>query len=294
MAKTIGSFSGRTAALIVLSIVAVISLVGAVIMTVMSGGDAKEQGSASGSAQTQSGTKAGDEGGEDEGTGAAGDGQQGKDPRFPKAAPVQPQQGREIIAQMVRRQADDPRALGKLDAPVTMVEFEDFSCPLCAAFQVETAPQLLKYVDQGILRIEFHDMAIFDANYFSHIGAAGARAAANQGKFWEYVRASFKMSGSSHPQWNEKLALKVAKTAGVPDLEKFNNDVVSRETQQAVLDESNLARSVGLQGTPSFFINDRFISGAQDISVFEDTIKAAAAAAADTGAAAKPEDGSGK
>src|SRR5699024_10106368 len=100
--------------------------------------------------------------------------------------PQQDASQRAQIADMVeQREAGDPLARGRVDAPVVMVAFEDFRCPFCAKSSTETAPKLIdRYVDKGVLRIEWRDYPIFGEE--SKRAARAGRAAAKQDKFWEF------------------------------------------------------------------------------------------------------------
>src|SRR5690625_3658809 len=73
----------------------------------------------------------------------------------------EPAAGTEEMA-FVRRDADDPMAIGDVDAPVVMTEWIDLRCPYCAVFSRDTLPVLIEeYVETGKVRIEFHDVAFF-------------------------------------------------------------------------------------------------------------------------------------
>ncbi|HEV2377338.1 MAG TPA: thioredoxin domain-containing protein [Streptosporangiaceae bacterium] len=75
--------------------------------------------------------------------------------------------------------------LGRPGAPVTMVEFGDYQCTNCGAFARDTEPALVrKYVDTGVVRLEWRDFPWVDAQ--SVAAAVAARAAGMQGKFWDY------------------------------------------------------------------------------------------------------------
>src|SRR5699024_3517391 len=64
--------------------------------------------------------------------------------------------------EFVRREADDPKAIGDVDAPVVLTEWIDLRCPFCASFSRDTLPVLIEeYVDTGRVRIEFTDVAYF-------------------------------------------------------------------------------------------------------------------------------------
>ena len=71
---------------------------------------------------------------------------------------TQPEQTDDPLAQLARREADDPMALGREDAPVVMINYSEFQCPFCGKFARDTEPTLVRdYVDKGILRIEWRD-----------------------------------------------------------------------------------------------------------------------------------------
>src|SRR5699024_5603667 len=71
-----------------------------------------------------------------------------------------------------RRDADDPMAIGDVDAPVVLIDYSDFQCPFCGKFARDTAPELIdEYVDEGILRIEWRDFP-----YLGDDSWKGARA----------------------------------------------------------------------------------------------------------------------
>ena len=90
-----------------------------------------------------------------------------------------------------RRQAGDPLALGRVDAPVVVAEWGDFQCPFCRLFAVNTEPALLRqYVDTGRVRFEWHDYAYLGPE--SVLGARAARAAGRQGRFWEFHDALYR------------------------------------------------------------------------------------------------------
>lgn len=191
-----------------------------------------------------------------------------------------------FIKELTRNDSDDPRALGSIDAPVVMLEFADFSCPMCYRFQNLILPQLQSLIDDGTLRIEYHNLLIFDQDYQSSLGAKASVAAANQGKFWEFAQATAQFSqeqeestGDSHITWTDQIALQIATNAGVTDLDKFQTDYTSDQTSAQVTQESLMSGQLGLTGTPSFLINDRFLQGTQEASVFKTVIAAAKAQA---------------
>lgn len=177
----------------------------------------------------------------------------------------------EILRAEPKRDPADNRAVGKVDAPVVMIEFTDYSCPVCTHFAHETHDALQKLVDQGMLRIEYRDLVIFE-RYGSNIAAAGGWAAAEQGKFKEYRDAVW-AAAEGHAEYSVDSVVDLAKTAGVPDLEKFRASVESAETKAKVEAETKHGYELGLRGTPFIMINDTALSGAYPVDFVVRTIE---------------------
>lgn len=171
------------------------------------------------------------------------------------------------------RVANDARAVGRADAPVVMVDFSDYSCPMCARFAQDTEAGLQDLIDAGTLRIEYRDFVIFQ-DYGSDIAAAGAHAAANQGKFIEYHRAAFAAAETDgHTRYTADSVVALARTAGVSDLDRFRTDLTSGATTRAVSSETTHAQQIGITGTPFFMVNDTAFSGAQPLAFVRATIE---------------------
>ncbi|WP_258059166.1 DsbA family protein [Arthrobacter sp. B1805] len=172
-----------------------------------------------------------------------------------------------------RRAAGDPTALGEVDAPVVLIEYADYRCPFCGLFSRETLPPLVeKYVESGELRIEWRDLPVFGEQSFT--AAVAGRAAGEQGRFWEFNKAVFAEAPKrGHIDLPEERLLELAQEAGVPDLEKFRNDLQSEELAAAVTNDAREAASLGATGTPTFLVNDTPLIGAQPLAAFEQAIE---------------------
>ncbi|MEV6769136.1 DsbA family protein [Nocardia sp. NPDC051030] len=180
------------------------------------------------------------------------------------------------LAKLARRSATDPTGLGKVDAPVVMIEYSDFQCPYCRKFGLTMEPDLIaKYVDTGVLRIEWRNFPIFGDE--SQTAARASWAAGQQGKFWEMHKALFengpekKNTGVFTP---ERMA-EIARLAGVPDLNKFRADLDSDAANKALAADTNEGYNLGITSTPAFLINGRPVLGAQPLDQFEAMIEAA-------------------
>lgn len=193
----------------------------------------------------------------------------------PKAGPqpITDPAALKVLKELPRRVADDPLALGKVDAPVVMTVWTDFRCPFCSLWERETLPKLMGYVDSGSLRIEHRDLAIFGDD--SLRTAVGARAAGLQGKFWEFASAVAKAAPTSgHPPIDDAAVTAFAKQAGVADMAKFAASVKDPALTKAVQDDSTFAQQqIGITGTPAFFVNNTPIDGAQPLAIFAQVIE---------------------
>ena len=176
---------------------------------------------------------------------------------------------------MSRRIANDPTALGDVDAPVVLVEYADYRCPFCGLFSRETLPPLMeKYVKSGDLRVEWRDLPVFGAQ--SSETAVAGRAAGKQGKFWEFNKAAFALAPErGHADLPRERLLQIAQEVGVPDMTQFEADLDSKELQQAVAADAQEAAALGATGTPTFLVNDTPLVGAQPLATFEKAIDAA-------------------
>jgi protein-disulfide isomerase len=102
------------------------------------------------------------------------------------------------------------------------------------------------------------------------MGAAlASEAARNQGKFWEYHDKLF--ANQSKLELNDLK--QYAKEIGL-DLARFEKDLVNLDLKKRVEDDMAEAKAIGVTGTPGFFINGRFSSGAKPFEEFAKVIDA--------------------
>ncbi|MFE1908408.1 DsbA family protein [Streptomyces gardneri] len=177
-----------------------------------------------------------------------------------------------------RRDAADKLALGRADAPVVLIEYADFKCGYCGKFARDTEPVLVKkYVDEGVLRIEWRNFPIFGEE--SEAVARASWAAGQQGRFWEFHRAAYAEGAKEKGFGKDRLAA-LAKEAGVPDAARFAKDTDGAAARAAVKKDQEQGYALGATSTPSFLVNGRPIAGAQPLETFTEAIDAAAKSAA--------------
>ena len=179
----------------------------------------------------------------------------------------------ELMLSLQRRDADDPLAVGDVDAPVVMIEYADYRCPYCARFALETLPDLQDLVDDGTLRIEFRDFVIFGEE--SHAVAVAARAAAQQGAEHglAYQRAAFARSTAGQAALTRDDLVAIAEEVGVPDLDAFTGSLDDPGLAAAVDADTAEARSLGLSSTPTFLVNTAVVQGAETAEHFRGIVE---------------------
>lgn len=170
---------------------------------------------------------------------------------------------------MARRQADDPTALGPVDAPVVMVAYSDYNCPYCGRWVRETQPDLMHYVDAGDLRIEWRDFPIITDS--SETVSHAARAAAAQDMFWEFHEAYYAATEESADSDTEQVLDGVVDELGL-DRERFDADRHGDEVAAQVERDFSEALSIGVTSTPAFLVNGQPVLGAQPLEVFEQVV----------------------
>jgi protein-disulfide isomerase len=188
-----------------------------------------------------------------------------RDAAAPKGKDQKARAGRPDASKSYAVPTDGRPSYGPDDALVTIVEFSDFQCPFCSRVNPTIAQIKEKYPKD--VRIVFRQQPL--PMHKEAPGAAkAALAAANQGKFWEMHDALFENSRGL----NDAKFTELAKGLGL-DLAKFDADRNSPETAKKVAADQKVARQFGANGTPAFFVNGRFVSGAQPFDKFEALIK---------------------
>ncbi len=96
---------------------------------------------------------------------------------------------------------------------------------------------------------------------------AAAEAAHRQGKFWEMHDRIF----ANQRQLSEEKYVEYAQEMGL-DVERFKRDLASAEVKKRVDDDAKQAASLGVTGTPGFFVNGRKLKGAKPFAAFKTLI----------------------
>ncbi len=163
-------------------------------------------------------------------------------------------------------EADNP-AIGPADAPITIIEFSDFECPFCTQWHKEVWPQLQEtYGDK--IRLVYRDFPLYSIHPNAGAAAEAANCANEQGRFWEYHDLLFDaeqgLSREAYEAYASQLNL---------DLEQFKTCLDEKRYESEVSADFEYARQLGVQSTPTFFINGVALIGAQPFEVFQEVIE---------------------
>lgn len=153
---------------------------------------------------------------------------------------------------------------GAAKARVTIVEISDYECPYCVRGN-DVMKQLLKQYPKDV-RVVMKQMPL-PFHRHARMAAMAALAAGEQGKYWqmhdklfESTRAKVELTRARLEALARELKLDMARFAHALDTEKFAQEIEA---------DQRLSNSLGVRGTPAFFINGRKITGARPLEQFK-------------------------
>ena len=144
---------------------------------------------------------------------------------------------------------------GSESAKVSVIEFSDYQCPFCkrgAGHMKEVAKKFGSKIDY-----RFRDFPLEQIHPRARAASNAARCANEQGKFWEYHNELFENQDKLEDDHLKELAGKLKL-----DAEKFSACLDAKKYDSEVDADLNDGRVAGVTGTPAYFINGIFVSGA--------------------------------
>ncbi len=163
---------------------------------------------------------------------------------------------------------DNDPVLGAADAPVTIIEYSDFECPYCQRHALEVHTRLVEeYGDQ--VRFIYKDFPLTSIHANAVPAAVAALCANEQGEFWAFHDLLFSMqlglNSDAYSTYAETLSL---------DESAFAECVAEGRYEGEVNADLEWAAQLGVQSTPTFFINGIPMIGAQSFEAFQQVIEA--------------------
>jgi len=156
-------------------------------------------------------------------------------------------------------------AIGPADAPITIVEFSDYQCPYCRRWHDEVyEPLLAAYAGQ--VRLVYRHFPLTAIHPDAMSAAEAAMCAGEQDAYWLYHEKLFSsesLGNSTYMQYAQDLKL---------NMNTFEACLNDHKYQAVIEADSNAAIDLGINATPTFFINGIRVVGAQPLGVFQQVI----------------------
>jgi protein-disulfide isomerase len=148
--------------------------------------------------------------------------------------------------------------LGPEDAPVVIYEFADFQCPGCAQFATFVAPLIKeRYVQPGVVRYVYYDFPLTQIHANAFLASRAGRCADEQDRFWPYHDVLY----AQQARWSSMRNptdqfIQYAADVGA-DRRQFGDCLRSDRHAREITQNMRLGESLGVQGTPTLFINGK-------------------------------------
>lgn len=166
--------------------------------------------------------------------------------------------------------------MGDPDAPLTIVEYADFQCPFCGRFYETTGKQIREdYVKTGKVKVIYRDLAFLGPE--SLAAAEAAECSKDQKSFWAFhdalYDAEIKDGAENNGNLTKTLFVSLAKQIGMSDVDAFASCIDSKKYSEEVKAVGTGATALQVNSTPTVFIGQTKIVGAQPIGVFKTEIE---------------------
>jgi protein-disulfide isomerase len=163
------------------------------------------------------------------------------------------------------------QVLGKADAPVTIIEYASMTCSHCATFHNETYPALKeKYIDTGKVRYMLREFPLDPLA----MGAFMLARCAGEGKYYPMVEALFAKQKDWVVQKPIEPLMAIAKQAGFTQ-ETFEKCLANQQMMDGIeAVRIRAAEKLGVNSTPTFFINGKIHRGTMTIQELEKQLAA--------------------
>jgi protein-disulfide isomerase len=154
---------------------------------------------------------------------------------------------------------------------VTLTEYGDFQCPACGAYYPVVKTLFDTYKDQ--IYFQFRNFPLESLHQNARAGARAAEAANLQGKYWEMHDILYENQQSWSTVSDPLSYFKAyAQKVNVTDLTKFDTDYKSAAVNDTINADLQKGQSLGITGTPTFFLDGTKIENPRDQASFSKLI----------------------
>jgi protein-disulfide isomerase len=167
----------------------------------------------------------------------------------------------------------DSNKISTSSATVTLVEFSDFQCPACGAYYPVVSQVIKDFKDS--MTFVYRNFPLTDLHPNAQIAAQAAEAAGMQGKYWEMHDLLFtKQSDWSASSSARDIFAQYAQSLGIT-VDQFKKDIDSDTVKNKITEDINDGKSLGINGTPTFFLNGLKLDNPATLADFETVVKKA-------------------
>ncbi len=177
----------------------------------------------------------------------------------------------------LRAAADSGRIQGTPGAKVWLIEVSDFQCPYCKMWHDESYDALRRdYIATGKARAAYVNFPL-DMHVQSMAASEAAMCASAQHKFWQYHDALFHTQEQWGQPGDQSAKFDSLATAVGADVAKFRSCTRSHVMRAVVEADRDRMERAGVRSTPTFYVANKQIAGAQPVAVFRQALDAAIA-----------------
>lgn len=162
---------------------------------------------------------------------------------------------------------DDDYVLGPKEAPITIIEFSDYQCPFCKKWHTDAWPAI-QAAFPGQIRFIYRDFPLYSIHAEAEPAAIAANCAGEQGKYYDFhdllLSGEETLGSATYEKYATQLGL---------NLDTFKQCLTSDKAKQEVKADYEYAANLGINSTPTFFLNGLPLVGAQPADTFIQVIQ---------------------
>jgi protein-disulfide isomerase len=167
----------------------------------------------------------------------------------------------------------DSNKIATSSATVTLVEFSDFQCPACGVYYPMVTQVIKDFKDS--MTFVYRNFPLTDLHPNAQIAAQAAEAAGMQGKYWEMHDLLFtKQSDWSASSSARDIFAQYTQSLGIT-VDQFKKDIDSDTVKNKITEDINDGKSLGINGTPTFFLDGVKLDNPATLADFETAVKKA-------------------
>ncbi|WP_189088582.1 DsbA family protein [Deinococcus ruber] len=161
------------------------------------------------------------------------------------------------------------RILGDASAPIVVRMYSDLQCPYCQKAELEAVPKVLKNLKtQKDVRFEFHQFPLESIHPNARPAAEAAACVEKQGKFWAFKDALFRRADWQSMANPGVIFQGVAMGVGVK-LQQYRDCIADRGGKQSVDEGVAEANRLGVNATPSVYVNGYRVANPYDPASYQ-------------------------